>query len=122
MPVCGDCCRFYKCYYTAPLQMLNEDHEICERYEDSIEHPKRYIHNGVECFDMLEAMLSRREVIGFYKGCILKYLWRENDKGGMNDLQKAEQYSKRLNQFYGKLVEPGDVPQDASTECAVDTD
>lgn len=123
MATCGDCIKFCKCYdYNTHLQTLNEDHEICERYEERIEHPNRYIHNGVECFDMLEATLSPREVIGFYKGCILKYLWREKDKGGWKDLQKAEQYAKRLNQFCAILGVSGDVPQDASTESAVDTD
>lgn len=123
MATCGDCIKFCKCYnYNAHLQMLNEDNAICDRYEECIEHPKRYMHNGIECFAIIEATLSPREVIGFYKGCILKYLWREHDKGGYKDLQKAEQYSKRLNQFCATIDLSGDVPQDASTESAADTD
>lgn len=123
MATCGDCTRFCKCYdYNAHLQMLNEDHEICERYEECIEHPNRYMHNGIECFDMLEAALSPREVIGFYKGCILKYIWRERDKGGWYDLQKAEVYARRLNEFCARIGLSGDVPHDVSIGCARDTD
>ena len=66
MATCGDCIKFCKCYdYNTHLQTLNEDHEICERYEERLEHPNRYIHNGVECFDMLEATLSPREELAF---------------------------------------------------------
>ena len=123
MAKCGDCIKFCKCYdYNAHLQMLNEDHEICERYDERVEHPNRYMHNGIECFDMLEATLSPREVIGFYKGCILKYIWREHDKGGWYDLQKAEVYARRLNEFCARIGLSGDVPHDVSIGCARDTD
>lgn len=87
-----------------------------------LEHPKRYVHGSVECFDMLEAALSPREVIGFYKGCILKYIWREQDKGGWVDLQKAEVYARRLNEFCARIGVSGDIPHDVSTGSARDTD
>ena len=133
MATCGDCCNFAKCFnrYERPI---NVDHEICERYvkhtkafsnsikHSDLEHPKRYVHGSVECFDMLEAALSPREVIGFYKGCILKYVWREQDKGGWYDLQKAEVYARRLNEFCARIGLSGDVPHDVSIGCARDTD
>lgn len=62
------------------------------------------------------------EVIGFYKGCILKYVWREQDKGGWEDLQKAEVYARRLNEFCARIGLSGDVPHDVSIGCARDTD
>ena len=71
---------------------------------------------------MLEATLSPREVIGFYKGCILKYIWREHDKGGWYDLQKAEVYARRMNEFCARIGLSGDVPHDVSISCASDTD
>lgn len=121
------------CYVgTAEYQRLNKDHEICERYlrmgyttevvRNDVEHPSRYMHGNVECFDMLEATLSPREVIGFYKGCILKYVWREHDKGGFKDLKKAEMYARRLNEFCARIGVPGGAPHDASRESANDTD
>lgn len=134
MAKCGDCKWFPACYdFNAYKQQLNEDHEICAAYagimsmedimgESDVEHPSRYMHGNVECFDMLEATLSPREVIGFYKGCILKYVWRERDKGGYKDLQKAEMYARRLNEFCARIGAPGGAPHDASRESANDTD
>lgn len=129
---CGDCEFFIYCYREAVEQELNEDHEICEKFgkkvsavravESDVEHPSRYMHGNVECFDMLEATLSPREAIGFYKGCILKYIWRERDKGGYKDLQKAEAYARRLNEFCAMIGVPGGAPHDASRESANDTD
>lgn len=121
MATCEDCIRFRDCFIDAPYE-LNEDHEICGSYQSDVEHPSRYMHGNVECFDMLEATLSPREVIGFYKGCILKYVWREQDKGGYKDLQKAEVYARRLNEFCARIGEPGGAPHDASRESASDTD
>lgn len=126
---CGDCTYFTSCF-NSNEQPNNEDHEICVRYlrhehefsRSDLEHPKRYVHGSVECFDMLEAALSPREVIGFYKGCILKYIWRERDKGGWYDLQKAEVYARRLNEFCARIGLSGDVPHDVSTSSAIDTD
>lgn len=126
---CGDCTYFTSCF-NSHEQPNNEDHEICGRYlrhehefsRSDLEHPKRYVHGSVECFDMLEAALSPREVIGFYKGCILKYIWRERDKGGWYDLQKAEVYARRLNEFCARIGLSGDVPHDVSTGSARDTD
>ena len=123
MAKCGDCTKFCKCYDCNEKWMkLNEDNAICANYDERVEHPKRYVHGSVECFDMLEAALSPREVIGFYKGCILKYIWRERDKGGWYDLQKAEVYARRLNEFCARIGLSGDVPHDVSIGCARDTD
>ena len=126
---CGDCIYFASCF-NSHEQSYNIDHEICKKYvrhqqtisRNDLEHPKRYVHGNVECFDMLEAALSPREVIGFYKGCILKYIWREQDKGGWDDLQKAEVYARRLNEFCARIGLSGDVPHDVSTGSARDTD
>lgn len=114
MATCGDCTYFTSCF-NSHEQPNNEDHEICGRYA-------RHVYVSVECFDMLEAALSPREVIGFYKGCILKYIWREQDKGGWYDLQKAEVYARRLNEFCARIGLSGDVPHDVSIGCARDTD
>lgn len=128
MAICGNCIYFESCF-NSNEQLNNIDHEICEQYfnekvfsRSDLEHPKRYVHGNVECFDMLEAALSPREVIGFYKGCILKYIWREQDKGGWVDLQKAEVYARRLNEFCARIGVSGDIPHDVSTGSARDTD
>lgn len=67
MATCGDCTYFTSCF-NSHEQPYNIDHEICEKYvrnqqaisRSDLEHPKRYVHGSVECFDMLESALSPR--------------------------------------------------------------
>lgn len=54
--------------------------------------PKRYRHGGIECIDAIRAALTPEEFRGFCKGNVLKYLWRERQKGGDGDLAKAQDY------------------------------
>lgn len=56
--------------------------------------------DGKDLFDRFEAgLLSREETIGFYKGNAIKYLTREADKNGEEDLDKALTYVQRLKKF-----------------------
>ncbi|WP_204120267.1 DUF3310 domain-containing protein [Levilactobacillus wangkuiensis] len=43
--------------------------------------------------------MSREETIGFYKANAIKYLTREADKNGEEDLDKALTYIGRLKRF-----------------------
>jgi len=40
--------------------------------------------------------LSAEEFRGYLKGNIIKYLWREKHKGGMESLKKAKWYLNKL--------------------------
>lgn len=51
---------------------------------------------GMECIDAIAAALTPEEFRGFCKGCAIKYVWRERDKGGDEDLAKAADYLARL--------------------------
>lgn len=46
-----------------------------------------------------EGLLTRKETIGFYKGNIMKYLIRFEQKNGIEDLIKAQTYLNRLIEF-----------------------
>ena len=43
-------------------------------------------------------MLTDEEFIGYLRGNSLKYRWRFRYKNGIQDLQKAEWYEKRLTE------------------------
>ena len=60
--------------------------------------PDHYNQGDVECIDAIESALTPEEFEGFCKGNIIKYVWRENHKGGKEDLQKAVWYLQRLIQ------------------------
>lgn len=67
-----------------------------KQYEE-INHPKRYIKGGMECFDAIKAAVSN---LDGWEGClvgnIIKYVWRFKDKNGVEDLKKARVYLDRL--------------------------
>ena len=74
--------------------------EPCAAFaEDLVDHPSHYSSSGgIECIDAIESALTPEEFEGFCKGNIIKYVWRENHKGGNEDLRKAVWYLQRLIQ------------------------
>tara|TARA_A100000172_G_C2988671_1_gene91994 strand:+ start:26 stop:280 length:255 start_codon:yes stop_codon:yes gene_type:complete len=67
-----------------------------ERMTDVVNNPKHYNQGDIECIDAIEAMLTEEEFIGYLRGNSLKYRWRFRYKNGMQDLQKAQWYEKKL--------------------------
>ena len=63
---------------------------------DAVNHPEHYnAGGGVECIDGIRAALGD----GFQHYCqgnVLKYVWRYQHKGGVEDLQKAQVYMRWL--------------------------
>lgn len=56
--------------------------------------------DGKDLFDRFEdGLLTKEEVIGFYKGNVIKYVTRFEQKNGIEDLDKAITYLNRLKEF-----------------------
>lgn len=57
---------------------------------DAVNHPNHYKKHpsGIECIQVTEHM-------GFNIGNAVKYLWRHEHKGGLEDLKKARWYIER---------------------------
>lgn len=56
--------------------------------------------DGHDLFDRFEhGLLTTDEVVGFYKGNVIKYLTRFKEKNGLEDLKKARVYLTRLIGF-----------------------
>ena len=71
--------------------------------EDTVNRPSHYATGGVECIDAIQAALTAEEFRGYLKGNILKYVWRENLKGGIESMRKAQWYlSKYIDSFSGE--------------------
>ena len=68
-----------------------------ETRRDPVTNPSHY--KGIQPIDVMKENFSPDEYRGFLKGNILKYVMRYQDKGGLDDLQKAEQYLKWLIDF-----------------------
>ena len=76
------------------LKELNE--RLIEIKEDLVNSPPHYNKGAIECIDAIEAMLTHEEYIGYLRGNSLKYRWRFRYKNGIQDLEKAEWYERRL--------------------------
>lgn len=65
------------------------------------DHPQRYTgEDGKDLIDRFEeGLIPEEQTRGFLKGNVLKYLVRYEDKGGMDDLLKANEYLRRLVAF-----------------------
>jgi hypothetical protein len=59
---------------------------------DAIHRPSHYASGGIECIDAIRAQLTTEEIRGYYRGNIVKYLWRYRSKNRVEDLMKAEVY------------------------------
>lgn len=76
--------------------------EQSQQYHDliaSVDCPTHYqSDSGIECITAIASALSPEEYRGFLKGNVLKYLWREGNKGdAAKDLAKAAWYLEKLS-------------------------
>jgi|TARA_R100000995_G_scaffold58211_1_gene29108 predicted alternative tryptophan synthase beta-subunit len=68
-----------------------------ELVEDMVNHPPHYNQSGIECLDAIKAATD--EGFQYYlQGNIIKYIWRYRYKNGIEDVDKAIFYSKRLRE------------------------
>lgn len=63
---------------------------------DTVDKPFHYTQGGIECIDGIQAALSHEQFEGYCKGNALKYVWREKNKGGTEDINKAIWYLNKL--------------------------
>ncbi len=67
-----------------------------EHQPDMVNSPPHYRQGNVECIEAIKAMLTKAEFDGYCKGNIVKYIWRENQKGRVESLKKAQWYLNKL--------------------------
>ena len=61
-----------------------------------------YLNKTVQPWEAMEAWFSEVEFMGYLKGNVVKYMARCNDKGGLDDLKKAQHYLNKLVEFINK--------------------
>ena len=71
---------------------------------DAVNHPAHYTQGGIECIEAIRASLTPSGFCSYCKGNILKYLWRWEKKGGIEDLQKAGVYLTWLTDTAKQIV------------------
>ena len=68
-----------------------------ENNPDMVSHPKHYTQGGIECIDALKAAtVGKRGIEAVCVANVIKYLWRYEEKNGIEDIRKAKFYIERL--------------------------
>ena len=68
---------------------------------DNVKHPSHYCKGGMECINAIKAAVSdiADPFEAYCTGNIIKYIWRWNDKNGVEDLNKAKQYADIIIEY-----------------------
>lgn len=88
-----------KCYnwYKEIGQATCENAEDKEPDIDMVNHPSHYTQGGIECIDALKAAtVSKTGIEAVCTANAIKYLWRYEEKNGIEDVKKARWYIDRL--------------------------
>ena len=68
-----------------------------ENNPDMVSHPKHYTQGDIECIDALKAAtVGKRGIEAVCVANVIKYLWRYEEKNGIEDVRKAKWYIERL--------------------------
>lgn len=88
------------------LDSLNDFPLASEKYpkHDNINHPLRYTKGDIECIDAIKAAtVGKTGIEAVDVGHVIRYLWRYEEKDGLESVKKAEWYIKHLiNELEGK--------------------
>lgn len=79
-------------------QSLNDQYaEIEQVRQDAVNHPNHYKQGNIECIDALEsATIGKSGIEAVCVANVIKYLWRYEEKNGLEDVKKAQWYLERL--------------------------
>lgn len=64
---------------------------------DDVNSPAHYQgDHGIECIQAISAQMNDAEYRGYLRGNVVKYVWRYQQKGGRQSLEKARWYLDKL--------------------------
>ena len=90
----GVMCDFYE--WSDDKLAMAYDH-VYKNSPDMVNHPKHYTQGGIECIDALKAAtVGKRGIEAVCVANVIKYLWRYEEKNGIEDVRKAKWYIERL--------------------------
>lgn len=82
-----------------PAACENDEGDCCNKESnvDMVNHPAHYTQGGIECIDALKAAtVSKTGIEAVCTANAIKYLWRYEEKNGIEDVKKARWYIDRL--------------------------
>ena len=79
------------------LVTLSDTVNLNDIVTDLVNSPPHYQSiSGIECIEAIKAQMSDEEYRGYLRGNVVKYLWRYQQKGGKQSLEKARWYLDKL--------------------------
>lgn len=88
---------------------------------DMVNHPIHYTQGDIECIDCIKAAtVGKNGVQAFCVGNIIKYLFRYEEKNGLQDVEKAKWYIERLIQELKEKKENNALHNPNATICIGD--
>lgn len=77
--------------------MDNIDNVTTYQAYDEVERPSHYNQGKIECIDAIEsAVVGKTGIEAVCVGKAIKYLWRYEQKGGLQSVEKAKWYIEKL--------------------------
>lgn len=74
-----------------------EIEQVRQASKDNVSNPSHYTKGKVECIDALEsATIGKSGIEAVCVANVIKYLWRYEEKNGIEDVKKAQWYLERL--------------------------
>lgn len=68
-----------------------------KKVKDNVNHPSHYTQGKIECIDAIEsATVNKTGLDAVCTANIIKYIWRCENKNGLEDLKKAQWYLEKL--------------------------
>lgn len=91
------CYNWYKEFNPAACENAENECYSKESTIDMVNHPSHYTQGGIECIDALKAAtVSKTGIEAVCTANAIKYLWRYEEKNGIEDVKKARWYIDRL--------------------------
>lgn len=85
---------------------------------DMVCHPQHYNQGDIECIDAIKAAaVGKTGVEAFCVGNAIKYLWRFEEKNGLQDVEKARWYVERLIQELKESTEDNEEIYSEEKTC-----
>lgn len=67
--------------------------------DNPVTHPSHYTQGNIQCIDAMESAFGKEEVGTWCKLNAFKYIWREEHKNGLQDIDKAIWYLNKYKEL-----------------------
>ena len=74
--------------------------------KEQVNHPNHYNQGQFECIAIMESIYEIEATMNFCLLCAFKYIWRTNDKDGIQDIDKAIWYLQKYKELHDRKCNP----------------